>query len=80
MGDYCDISSDSSPVMVNDLPCHQDVDVAIMDEVDLLDGDDDPLDDEEVVDFHDDLVEVLVEVELGIKKVFGNLLFEKKGL
>jgi hypothetical protein len=52
--------------MVNDLQYRHDVDVVIMDEVDLQDGDDDPLDDEVVVDFHDDLAEVLDEVELGI--------------
>lgn len=66
MDDYYDISSDWLLVMVNDLQYHHDVDVVIMDEVDLQDGDDDSLDDEVVVDFHDDLAEVLDEVELGI--------------
>ena len=67
MDDYYDISSDWLLVMVNDLPYRHDVDVVIMDEVDLQDGDDDPHDDEVVVDdFLADLVEVVVEVELGI--------------
>ena len=53
--------------MVNDLPYRHDVVVGTMDEVVLQDGDDDPHDDEVVVDdFLADLVEVVVEVELGI--------------
>lgn len=46
-----------------------------MDEVVLQDGEVDPHDDDVVVDFLVDLVEVVVEVELGIKKVRKNLLF-----
>jgi hypothetical protein len=40
-----------------------------MDEVGLQDDDDDPHDDEVGVDFRDEAVEVVVEVELGIKKI-----------
>ncbi len=40
-----------------------------MEVVDLQDGDDDPRDDEVVVDFLVGLVEVVVEVELVIKKI-----------
>jgi hypothetical protein len=62
LDDYFDISSDLLQVMVNDLPCHHDVDVDIMDEGDLVE------DGEEVEDdFHEDLVEVLDEGELVIK-------------
>lgn len=69
MDDYSDISSDSSQAMDSDLHSTDDVDVDTMDEVVLLeDGDDDPQDDEVVVDFLADLVEVVVEVVLGIKK------------
>ncbi len=62
--------------MVNDLLCRHDVDVAIMDEEDLQDGDD-LHDDEVVVDSHDDLVEVVGEVVLEIKKKYKKILILK---
>ncbi len=72
--------------MVNDLLCRHDVDVAIMDEAVLQDGDDDHHDDEVVVDFRDDLAEVLVEAELVIKNELSDneekikKLFQEKRL